>query len=280
MSDLFANLIGRSAGAGLQLRPLHPLYRGEGAVVSADVVDAVSVDPSPLHSKNAAFEPRTASPRREVAPTPPPAFPSSKTREQAIDLPLRGSPVPGLATASSESESRPTPEIAFLRESGTQHVPIPSPFMIELPVPASVEATTSTVRVLKSKPTLLTASQPRGIETAEEAPPPSSSPRAQQNVGAEVSRSALRPTGATPELTTWDRSVPTDAPAVGPSQNLSVATPTASLEARAERHVSVNIGRLEVKIVPPTPGAKHAPAVEAPTSGLTEYLKRRSGGDR
>ena len=35
MSDLFTNLIGRSAGAGPQLRPLHPLYRGEEATSAA-----------------------------------------------------------------------------------------------------------------------------------------------------------------------------------------------------------------------------------------------------
>jgi hypothetical protein len=85
-----------------------------------------------------------------------------------------------------------------------------------------------------------------------------------------------------PEVPNWDRSVPTGAEPAAPATAPAVAAPVAvpAVEAREERHVTVTIGRLEVKVVPPAAGAKPAAPAPPPTAGLADYLRRRGGGDR
>jgi hypothetical protein len=57
-------------------------------------------------------------------------------------------------------------------------------------------------------------------------------------------------------------------PAVGPAVGESPS-----------RSVTVSIGRLEIKVVPPAPGTK--PAAAPPSGdGLKDYLHRRGGGAR
>src|SRR5262249_53866168 len=109
-------------------------------------------------------------------------------------------------------------------------------------------------------------------------PPPSPQPPAPlQPPPQEVEARANDP----PEAPEWDRSVRVigEASQVPVPPSAAQPEPPALVE-RVERSVTVSIGRLEVKVVPPPPGAKPTREAPAPGSGLSDYLRRRSGGGR
>jgi hypothetical protein len=143
MSDLFTNLVGRVQGAGAQIRPLHPLYRGEGIAApdaAPELVEERVTDPRPVTPTGPPPAPEPWSPRPEwIAPPAPVGDPEAS--EPVVVQPLPATARTGPPHPPPGPVPPPALDVTVVLDRTTRYVPVPVETTIERFVPLVNQAT-------------------------------------------------------------------------------------------------------------------------------------------
>jgi hypothetical protein len=291
MSDFVTSLVDRARGTAPVLRPVPPLYRAADAADEPAVVTDETPAPPAARSeqRSAGRTIRTVPSINNPAPTAAgdEAVPTDAVPEWTVEASESPVPLPLAEAVPAREQSPPAPPPS-VGDKPLSHPPAERPTRAETvaATPAPPRRAPKPVRTdaavdPSNRPSPLPASEPAAgqvvptVETVEvEAPAAQPLPLDRTVIAA--APVSVRPHTAPPAAAQERRRVEERARDGGHSPVVRPPSSDPSTEAATERHVTVTIGRLEVRVTGDATPAPQRPARPAALS-LDEFLRQRGG---